>query len=245
MSNASLDAAIDSPFHDFESFNAKIAWEKAHGKRALSDDEESSSEDALAIPPEEEDTWIDESAVLLLRDEFKGNNAQYIVHFVKHLIRMWRDAPEQKNAASVMGLGECQLIDIQRVVSTMKHFIEELPTMTRGAIDKLHQYVVEIVNGDYSQATQSYLDITIGKTKWHQDVSCGEARSNQGYNWRKVFRKFGTEFAEAISNAPATDTGIEAYMLCLKRLQTKAQELRPNSIQVTPHALHSVKTASV
>jgi len=225
----------DSPFYSFESFNAKAAWEKAHGIRSLSDDDDSSSEEEMIEKEEElaDREWKDDSTELLQRDKFEGTKVMYICHFVKHMMKLWTENPgdDVVDARLAFG-GDCCKIDYGNVEKTMTNMLEELRSnkIDNHMVTSLHSWVCSIVNKDYVTATQTYCDITIGKTKWHQDVQVGEARHNKGYNSRKIHRKAGTDFAENLSQNMVDNRGIEAYMLCMKRLQTKSEELRPSAM---------------
>ena len=73
---------------------------------------------------------------------------------------------------------------------------------------------------EYRDCNKIYIDMTLGRSKWHQDVCVGEARHNKGYNARKVYRSAGTEFME--------NENSQKYVLGLKRLITRAQDFIPN-----------------
>jgi hypothetical protein len=49
---------------------------------------------------------------------------------------------------------------------------------------------------EYAAANKQYMDITIGKTAWHNDVALSEARHNKGSRARKVSKSTGTDFME-------------------------------------------------
>jgi len=231
-----LAVTQDSPFYSYDSFNAKAAWEKAHGIRSLSDDDDSSSEEEMVEKEEEIEEWKDTSTELLPRDKFEGTKVMYICHFAKHMMALWTKNPgnDVVDARLAFG-GDCCKIDYGNVEKTMNNMLEELRSnkIDNQMVTSIHSWVCSIVNKDYVTATQTYCDITIGKTKWHQDVQVGEARHNKGYNSRKIHRKAGTDFAENLSQNTADSRGIEAYMLCMKRLQTKSEELRPSATAET------------
>ena len=66
-------------------------------------------------------------------------------------------------------------------------------------------------------ADKAYIDLTIGKTKWHRDAAFGEARHNKGYNHRKVKRDTGNETAFEQSDE------IAEWVIALKRIMTAAE----------------------
>jgi len=223
--------AEDTPFHNYDAFNAKRSFDKAHGKRAFSDNETSDEEEVECAQVEaQEEEWVDKSVDLLPRDQFEGTKAQYICHFVRHMLRLWGEHPEQEGVKEKLAFGgDCCKINFKDVETTMNNLCEELlqNKIHTDMVAQIHSFVVNTVKRDYTKATQAYIEITIGKTKWHQDVCVGEARHNKGYNARKIHRKEGTDFAENLGQNAKDGRGIESYMLCLKRLQTKAQESRP------------------
>lgn len=174
--------------------------------------------------------WEDTSTELLPKDKFEGTKVQYIIHFCNHMMKLWDLNPTTKDEDAKLAFGgTCCKIDYNNVLKTVKNLCEDLKTgkISTAMVKQIHGWVCAIVDRQYVAATQTYCDITIGKTKWHQDVQVGEARHNKGYNSRKIHRKAGTDFAENLSQNQADNKGVEAYMLCMKRLQTKAEELRP------------------
>eukprot|EP00392_Amoebophrya_sp_AT5.2_P001034 g1036.t1 len=104
-----------------------------------------------------------------------------------------------------------QLFPFSRLLKTATSSTSSL-SLNASLLKQLAELCRHAEKAEYEVANQLYMDITIGQTKWHQDVAHGEARHNKGYNARKVKRDTGTEFME--------NKAVHGYILALKRLLT-------------------------
>lgn len=103
---------------------------------------------------------------------------------------------------------------------------DEFPKFEELILEKVGRVLELIADQDYRAATEAFLALTIGTTRWSSDISglmAGHAPT------RKARAAQGHMLRQAAELAPKDSEEGKIYLNCLKRLITLAQLLRPNS----------------
>lgn len=228
-----LKNAMPMMFNKYEEFDADAAMRRAHGKRPREEGDENSDEErqpdvsGLEIPKVRQ-MLKNPLEEMKPRTEFRSDE-EYIANWVCYALGVWRKCVSAEDEDSKIHktpeLREfyCDKRNFHKSEKTMTVLLKQCQRKDIPA-ENLHKTLMAIVDlamkRDYAGCNKAFIDLTVGKVKWHMDVCHGEARHNKGYNFRKLYRDPGLRVLD--------DEGVKAYLQGIRRLLILLQSYFPS-----------------
>lgn len=159
---------------------------------------------------------------LALRSTFGGCDEDYLREAAVYWYHAWAGCEEHRPDAKI-------------VQQTQQALIPLLAQLDRRAVQpRLLQRLADFIDlagqREYAKANDVYLDITIGKSKWHTDMDLGEGRAHWagGGNLRTWQRQTIDKDLENQSLFDS-DPVVQRYVHALKRFVTHMQQAQPSA----------------
>lgn len=170
------------------------------------------------------------------------DQASFVIHFIRFLLGAWRrlreegglspEAVRERQGGDKEGSAQVlseSVLQTYRSEASLKQTEDALAPLVaqleHGEVDedvqrKLFDMSSACALRDYKATNQQYIELTLGKKKWHNAYFGGEAKHNKGFHARRVSRSELNSFD--------SDPTVQAYVQALRRIMVFAQWVRPN-----------------
>lgn len=148
---------------------------------------------------------------------------EYLARFVLFWFHAWR---------ATAGAGAASQGD-RAVRQSREAMLPLLQRLQRGAVPKdllrsLADFAELASRGEYAQADDVYVGMTIGKALWHSDLDLGEQRAHWGGGCSlRTMQRQVVEKDHKNASLFDTDPVVQRYVHGMKRLVTHIQAVRP------------------